>query len=109
MNFGGILLFKFWGMLLYEFLGQNIKKKAQETLMYNLYFCLARGSKMFLEHTYHCNVVYCYTVMQIYVQVYSVMPVRDELEKCEYICNVLCTSIQLNVLCTGIQCYVSTG
>ena len=27
MNFGGILLFKFWGMLLYEFLGQNIKKK----------------------------------------------------------------------------------
>ena len=42
---------------------------------------------MFLEHTYHCNVVYCYTVMQIYVQVYSVMPVRDELEKCEYLCS----------------------
>ena len=56
------------------------------------------------------SVVYCVHVYNLmcYVQVYSVMSVRDELEKCEYLCSLLCTCIQLNVLCTGVQCNVST-
>ena len=72
--------------------------------MCNYYFCPSEYQKSFflsLQRNVLC------TVIQVYVQVYSVISVRDELVKCEYICSVLCT-LQLNVLCTDEQCYVST-
>ena len=77
-------------MLLYEFLGGMLFYKFLGEFHMIATWCTV------YSYSNLCTGVYC-----------SVIPVRDELEKCEYICSLLCTCIQLNVLCTGVQCYVS--
>ena len=75
-----------------------------------MYTCTVLCQYVINKRSVNISVVYCVHVYNCmyYVHVYSVMSVRDELEKCEYLCSICVHVYNLNVLCTGVQCYVST-